>query len=57
MISNMELFLEPPEEDMSLLSCYRRAIVNNVVRKHSVLYKIASHHVEHFVNNKKKDKK
>ncbi|KAJ8946889.1 hypothetical protein NQ318_008245 [Aromia moschata] len=45
-ICDIKLFLEPPEEDMSLLTCYRRAIVNNFVRKDSVLFTIAKHHVE-----------
>ncbi|CAH1966202.1 unnamed protein product [Acanthoscelides obtectus] len=48
--------LEPPEEDMSLLKCYRRAIVNNLVKKNTVLYTIANHHVEQFVGKRKKEK-
>ncbi|KAJ3642874.1 hypothetical protein Zmor_025623 [Zophobas morio] len=49
----LEGFLEPEEDDLSLLKCYRRAIVNNSVRQHSILYKVAKHHVEQFVAKKK----
>lgn len=52
-ISSIQLYLEPNEEDLSLLMSYRRAIVNNSVRKHSVLYKIAKHHVEQFMLKRK----
>lgn len=55
-ICDLELFLHPPEEDLSLLTCYRRAIVNNVVRKNSVLYMIAKHHVEAFIMKQRQNK-
>ncbi|XP_018578046.1 RNA polymerase II-associated protein 1 isoform X2 [Anoplophora glabripennis] len=55
-IGNLELFLQPPEEDLSLLTCYRRAILNNMVRKHSVLYTIAKHHVEAFITKQRQNK-
>ncbi|EFA10420.1 RNA polymerase II-associated protein 1 [Tribolium castaneum] len=46
-------FLSPVEEDLSLLKCYRRALVGGAVRKHSILYTIAKHHVEQYVLNKR----
>ncbi|RZC33485.1 RNA polymerase II-associated protein 1 [Asbolus verrucosus] len=46
-------FLTPNEDDLSLLKCYRRALVNNAVRKHSILYQIAKYHVEQYVLKKK----
>ncbi|XP_056635856.1 RNA polymerase II-associated protein 1 [Diorhabda sublineata] len=50
---NIDLLLEPQEDDMSLLKCYRRAIVSNMVRKHTILFKIANHHVESFIKRKR----
>ncbi|KAJ8975452.1 hypothetical protein NQ317_000701 [Molorchus minor] len=55
-ICDLNLFLEPPEEDASLIMCYRRAIVNNLLKKNSVLYHIAKHHVEMFMSKKKTNK-
>ncbi|XP_044261913.1 RNA polymerase II-associated protein 1 [Tribolium madens] len=49
----LDIFLTPNEEDLSLLKCYRRALVSNAVRKHSILYTIAKHHVEQYMLNKK----
>lgn len=48
-----EVFLTPSEEDLSLLKCYRRALVSNSIRKHTILYTIAKHHVETYIANKK----
>ncbi|VEN64180.1 unnamed protein product [Callosobruchus maculatus] len=53
---DLKCYLEPPEEEMSLLKCYRRAIVNSLVKKNTVLYRIANHHVEQFVAKRKKEK-
>ncbi|KAG5861095.1 RNA polymerase II-associated protein 1, partial [Gonioctena quinquepunctata] len=53
---DINLFLEAPEEDISLLKCYRRAIVNSIVRNHTVLFKIANHHVEKFISRRKENK-
>jgi hypothetical protein len=49
----LEMFLTPNEEDLSLLKCYRRALVNNSVRKHSILFNIAKHHVEQYISTEK----
>ncbi|XP_023028847.1 RNA polymerase II-associated protein 1 isoform X2 [Leptinotarsa decemlineata] len=53
---DINLFLDPIEEDMSLLKCYRRAIINNTVRKHTVLFDIANHHVQKFMLKRKENK-
>ncbi|KAK5645366.1 hypothetical protein RI129_006666 [Pyrocoelia pectoralis] len=53
----VELFLTPAETDISLLKCYRRALVTGQVRKHSFLYTIANHHVEKFLSKKTDNKK
>ncbi|KAJ8961047.1 hypothetical protein NQ314_005976 [Rhamnusium bicolor] len=56
-ICNLELFLNPSEADMSLLTCYRRAVINNLARKDSVLYQIAKHHVDMFISKSKRNKR
>lgn len=53
---SIEGFYEPIETDLSLLKCYRKAILNGCVRKNSILYDIASHHVEMYIKLKKKEK-
>nr|CAH7722047.1 unnamed protein product [Callosobruchus chinensis] len=52
-LCDLNRYLEPPEEELSLLKCYRRAIVNSLVKKNTVLYTIANHHVEQFVAKRK----
>lgn len=54
LISSMEMYLEPPEEDMSLLKSYQAALISNSVRKNTVLYEIASKHVNEFIKRIKK---
>ncbi|XP_018327334.1 RNA polymerase II-associated protein 1 [Agrilus planipennis] len=49
----MEMFLEPLETDLSLLQCYRRTLQSGMVRKNSVLYTIASHHVKSLTTQNK----
>ncbi|XP_028143373.1 RNA polymerase II-associated protein 1 isoform X1 [Diabrotica virgifera virgifera] len=52
-IGDIQLFLDPPEIQESLLKCYRRAIIGKMARPHSILYKIANHHVETFIKSRK----
>uniref|UniRef100_A0A1Y1JZ13 RNA polymerase II-associated protein 1 n=1 Tax=Photinus pyralis TaxID=7054 RepID=A0A1Y1JZ13_PHOPY len=52
----VELFLTPEETDISLLKCYRRALVTGQIRKHSILYTIANHHVNRFLSRKNENK-
>lgn len=52
-IGNAESYLLPLEEDLSLLKCYRRAILCGVVRKSSFLYGVAKHHVECYMKTRR----
>lgn len=55
LLLDLEGFLNPVETDVSLLRCYRKAIVNGIVRKGSALYDIANYHVERFVEALRKN--
>ncbi|CAG9862069.1 unnamed protein product [Phyllotreta striolata] len=52
-IGDVNLLLEPHERDLSLLKCYRRAIVGNFLRKGTVLFNVAESHVKNFVQRNK----
>lgn len=41
-------YLYPEENDESLLKCYFRALNSNLLRKGTIAYKIAEHHVNNF---------
>lgn len=52
LMTDVQKYLDPAEEDVSLLKCYQRTVSVGAVRKTSIFYKIATHHVNAFRNRK-----
>ncbi|KAL3269974.1 hypothetical protein HHI36_009029 [Cryptolaemus montrouzieri] len=50
LMSKLDNYLYPLEEDESLLKCYKVALSRNAVRRTSILHQIASHHYKEFMN-------
>lgn len=48
MIGGLQAYLEPPEEEESLIRDYNNALNGNLLRANTLPYKIAKHHVEKF---------
>lgn len=48
LFGGIDAYLSPCETDVSLLKCYYQAINNNLLRKGSIPYLIAQHHLNKF---------
>lgn len=48
LFGGINAYVSPDETDVSLLKCYHQAIGNNLLRKGSVPYLIAQHHLNKF---------
>lgn len=48
LVGGFDNYLNPEENDISLIKSYNQALNGNLLRKGSVPYLIASHHVEKF---------
>ena len=46
LLDNFNEYLQPIESDQSLLKCYSTALSSNLLRKDSIPWKIAEHHVK-----------
>ncbi|KAK9876898.1 hypothetical protein WA026_015934 [Henosepilachna vigintioctopunctata] len=52
LMTKLSSFLYPPEEDESLLKCYKIALGKGTIQKNSVLYAIATHHYKEYMQHK-----